>query len=215
MNMKPIERQQIHEIIYEQIKKGILNGDILPGEKLNQDDLAKKLDVSRMPVRDALKRLTNDGLINNSTHKGFVVTKFPKETLLDILYVRSILEPEAVLLAKGHFGESEISTLNELYEESFSETVKVNLVRLREINRNFHFVIYNSIPSKLLLDLIGKLWDRCPNYAMYTELETAVSSLDVHRVILSLLKKGDFAGAAEVMKGHILNTRLHVNSTFE
>ena len=208
MKIQRIEKRQMHEIIYEQIKKGILEGDILPGQKLNQDELAQQMDVSRMPVRDALKRLTNDGLLENSIHKGFVVTAFSKETLLDVLYVRSVLESEAVLLAEGSFTQKEFDALEENYEKSFIETTRGNLVKLRELNREFHFFVYNVIPSRLLLELIEKIWDRFPNYAMYTKPETAENSLNTHRdFLLALKEKKDFALAAAIMKHHILNTQ--------
>lgn len=206
MKIHPIEKKQMHEIVYEQIKSGILDGDFAPGEKLNQDELARELGVSRMPVRDALKQLANDGLIENSIHKGFVVTMFSKETLSDVLYVRSLLEPEAILLAETTFTEDDIRSLDDILRKSELETGNGNLVKIRELNRKFHFALYRSIPSKLLLEHIERLWDRFPNYAMYTKLENAMSSLRMHQRIIDFIKTSDFKSAAAEMKKHILRT---------
>lgn len=206
MKIHPIEKKQMHEIVHEQIKSGILDGDFAPGEKLNQDELARELGVSRMPVRDALKQLANDGLIENNIHKGFVVTKFSKETLTDVLYVRSLLEPEAILLAEQTFTDAGIRNLEDIQRKSMAETERGNLVKIRELNRKFHFALYRSISSKLLLEHIERLWDRFPNYAMYTKLENAMSSLKTHQRIIDFIKASDFKNAAAEMKKHILKT---------
>lgn len=211
MRIQPIEKKQMHEIVYEQIKGGILDGDFAPGEKLNQDELAGELGVSRMPVRDALKRLANDGLIENNIHKGFVVTKFSKETLTDVLYVRSLLESEAILLAENTFTDENVRNLEEIHRQSEIETENGNLVKIMELNRKFHFALYQAITSKLLLEHIERLWDRFPNYAMYTKLENAKNSLRTHRRIIEFIKTSNFIEAAAEMKKHILKTEESLN----
>ena len=202
----------MQELVYEQIKSGILDGDFAPGQKLNQDELAQKLNVSRMPVRDALKRLTNDGLIENNAHKGFVVKKFTRETLADVLYVRSLLESEAILLAEKTFTANDAKTLNEIQRQSEIETENGNLIKIRELNRMFHFALYSSSPSPLLLEHIERLWDRFPNYAMYTKLSNAKNSLRTHQQILDSVTAGHFREAAAGMRLHILNTEKSLNN---
>jgi len=211
MKVYPIEKRQIHEIVYEQIKSGILDGDFAPGEKLNQDELAQEQGVSRMPVRDALKRLVTDGLIENNINKGFVVTKFSKETLTDVLYVRSLLESEAILLAEKTFTDDDIRHLEEIQKQSEIETKTGNLVKIRELNRKFHFALYKPVTSKLLLELIERIWDRFPNYAMYTKLENAKNSLKTHQKIIDFVKASDFRKASAEMKQHILKTEESLN----
>ena len=203
MNIQPIEKKQMHEMIYEQLKSGILDGDFSPGEKLNQDELAQKLGVSRMPVRDALKLLVNDGLIENTIHRGFTVTEFSKETLEDVLYVRSIIEQEAVLQAKSNFTQARTLLLENILLKASAAVENENLYEARKLNAEFHFTIYETVESRILLELIQKLWHRVPNYAMYIKLETAVKSLETHNIILDCLKNGDFKNASIAMRNHI------------
>lgn len=206
MKIYPIEKKQMQDLVYEQIKNGILDGDFVPGQKLNQDELANEMGISRMPVRDALKRLTNDGLIENSARKGFLVKRFTRETLADVLYIRSILESEAILLAEKTLTKDDINNLNEIQRQSEVETKNGNLIKVRELNRMFHFALYGSIPSKLLLEHIERLWDRFPNYAMYTKLNNAKNSLSTHQKIINCVADSKFKEAAAEMRLHILNT---------
>lgn len=212
MKIYPIEKKQMQDLVYEQIKNGILEGDFIPGQKLNQDELANEMGISRMPVRDALKRLTNDGLIENRAHKGFIVTRFTLETLADVLYVRSILESQAILLAENTFIKGDIERLNTIQRQSEIETKNGNLIKVRELNRQFHFALYSSIPSKLLLEHIERLWDRFPNYAMYTKLNNAKNSLGTHQKIIDFITASKFKEAAEEMRLHILNTEKSLNT---
>lgn len=212
MKMHPIEKKQMQELVYEQIKGAILDGWFAPGKKLHQDELANEMGVSRMPVRDALKRLTNDGLIENNINKGFIVKKFTKETLADVLYVRSILESEAVLRAGETFTEDDVETLNNIQRQSEIDMKNANLIKVRELNRMFHFTFYNAIPSKLLLEQIERLWDRFPNYAMYTKPCNAENSLRTHQSIIDCVASANFKKAADEMRLHILHTERSLNN---
>ncbi|WP_028307792.1 GntR family transcriptional regulator [Desulfitibacter alkalitolerans] len=206
-----LERRQVHEQIYDYLKNAILNGELKPGEKLNQDELAKQFGTSRMPVRDALRLLQNDWLVENLPNKGFTVVEFSEEQLKDTLLFRSILEKEAVCLVKGRLTSEDIEKLETLAKEMEQCIERNNLSDMPKLNYEFHFTIYNLVPSKKMLETIKLLWDSFPRYAMLSTNEAALLSQNKHEMIINAIKNGDFEAAGELMRKHILRTNTSIN----
>ncbi len=203
MAISQIKKTPLHEIIYEELKKSILEGEFRPGERLNQSDLADKLGVSRMPVRDALRILENDALVENQLDKGYVVANFSTQKMEDTLFVRSILEPKAVLLSQEHMTDTDIALLEDNLAKAWSDLKMEDWKNIRILNAEFHFTIYNKVSSPLLLELINKLWHSFPKYTLHEHYEANHHSLLVHERILKFMKEGNFTAAAEEMEKHI------------
>jgi DNA-binding GntR family transcriptional regulator len=201
-----IERRQVHEQVYVSLKSAILNGELKPGEKLNQDELAAKYKISRMPIRDALRILASEKIVENIPNRGFTVAHYMDEELKDTLFLRSILEREAMLLARGRLTSADIETMEGLLSKMDECIQRNNLGRLPKLNSEFHFTIYDAVPSKQLLEFIGKLWDRFPRYAMLATIESAQISQEHHLKILEALKNDDYPLAGRLMEDHILTT---------
>ena len=209
MGIEPVVKVQMYEYVYKRIKKGILSGEFLPGEKLNQDQIAQQMNISRMPVRDALRMLEKDGLVVNHLNKGFEVNEFSEDRIKDVLYVRSILESEAVLSLKDTFTSQDISKLEKILQDMRHELNEENYYTygLQKLNYSFHFVMYNKIKSQTMLQVIERLWESYPNYAMYMRQKNAAGSVATHDQIITALKDCNFEKAAEIMKRHILMTK--------
>lgn len=205
MALDQIQKVPLCEIVYNKLKTGILEGDFRPLEKLNQSLLAKQLGVSRMPVRDALRMLERDGLVENHLDKGYIVATFSKDKLDDILLVRRILEPKAVLLAEKHFTSADIAQLENYLSKEWSEYKKGNWKNLHKLNVSFHFTIYNKCSSPLLIEMIQKLWNSFPKYILHEQNDSNRQSLQSHERILDYIKKNDFNAAAKEMEEHIHN----------
>lgn len=199
-----LDRRPVHEQVYDLLKNAILNGDIRPGERLLQDELAKRFGISRMPVRDALRLLEADKLVVSVPNKGVTVADFGAEELQDTFFVRSILEREAVKLAVPRITREDIAVLEGLLAEMDQCLAEKDLSKLTKLNYAFHSAIYNGVPSRRLLDMIKNLWDNFPRYAMLSTLELASGSQEAHRAILAAIKKGDGEEASKVMENHIL-----------
>ncbi|MEW6660944.1 MAG: GntR family transcriptional regulator [Bacillota bacterium] len=204
MEIFSLDRRPVHEQVYDLLRNAILNGEIRPGERLLQDDLAKRFGISRMPIRDALRLLEADKLVVSVPNKGFMVSDFGEEELNDTFFVRSILEREAVLLAVPNITEEAVKALECLVQEMDQCLEERDLGKLTRLNKEFHSVIYRGVPSQCLLGIIRNLWDNFPRYAMLSTLELAEKSQEAHRAILEAIKKGDSVKASRVMENHIL-----------
>ncbi|MCL2569083.1 MAG: GntR family transcriptional regulator [Oscillospiraceae bacterium] len=198
-----IEKVPLHERVYDSLRKSILNGELRPGERLNQNLLSEQFGVSRMPVRDALRMLENENLIEYQINKGHVVSTFPEEKLKDVQFVRGILEGQAVERAGDYITARDIKKLEAILEETKDADEKDDRKRLRKLNVDFHFSIYNLVPSPALAELINKLWYSFPKYILHEERETKHTSLQEHQEILDKIKAKDYKTAAELMRQHI------------
>lgn len=207
MNVARIVKEPLHEIVYYSIKDRILDGTFVSGEKLSQDLLAQQLGVSRMPIRDALRMLENDGLIENTMHKGYVVSEFSKEHLYDILLVRNILEPQAVILSEKYLTDADKAMLKIIIEKAWDALEAHDPKKLQQLNENFHFTIYKSVPSPLLNEMIEKTWRSYPKYRDHLKYEESHESLLVHTEILDLMMENKFNEASQKMSFHILSHR--------
>lgn len=203
--MFQIEQKPIHEKIYGILKNAILNGDIRPGERLLQEDLANKFGVSRMPIRDALRLLETDKLIINTINKGATVVDFSSDELKDTFFVRSILEREAVKLAACNISDADIEELENLFVLMDNSIKMKDFSKLAKLNYEFHSVLYKKVSSKRLFEIIKILWDNFPRYAMLSTEQEALQSQEAHHKIIFALKNKDYENASTIMEKHILD----------
>ena len=143
----------------------IVRGELQPGERLPIEELADVLDMSPMPIREALRRLDAVGLVENVPHRGARVTELSLEDLRDVYEARLALEPLAVQHAAGRFdaenaarGAERLAALNELGDGATFETWPAHTA--------FHFCLYEAAGSDWLLRLIRPLWESSERYRL-------------------------------------------------
>ncbi|TDT15865.1 DNA-binding GntR family transcriptional regulator [Ilumatobacter fluminis] len=139
-----------------EIRKMILTGELLPGEKVNQGEIADRLGVSRIPVREALGALVTEGLLDHWPNTGYTVVRPTVEDLSEIYLMRQVLEAElfrSVDLAALDPGELE--AVNDELRELGTEA---GFYEYREANRRFHFAIFDRSPLRLVLREVRRLW---------------------------------------------------------
>ena len=199
--IEQIEKTPLYEIVYEKLKAGILDGDFRPQERLNQAVLAEQLGVSRMPIRDALRQLEYDNLVENQPEKGYVVATFSQEKVNDIMTVRQILEPRAVIMAMENVTAEDIRKLETILSGSWEALEQEDWKTVVALNHEFHFTIYNKACSPLLSEIILKLWQSFPKYLVHEHSRR--SSLMAHQRILDYMKQNNYVAAAAEMEKHI------------
>ena len=123
--MKMFENQNLSDHVVTLIRKMILNGTLQPGEKINQAQLADKLQISRGPIREALRLLQNEGLIKYELNKGTYITTLSKSDAYEIYTLRGLLEGKAAQLALKHLQLKDFNRLQELIE-GFGKAFKDN-----------------------------------------------------------------------------------------
>lgn len=190
------------EFVESILREGILSGQIAGGTALRQEDLAQQFGVSRMPIREALRQLEAQALIDFTPHKGAVVTTISAADASDLFTVRLALEPMALRLSLPHLSTTDLERAAEAIADMDTER---DLSRMGELNRRFHMTLYAQANSPRLLALVEQhmaVFDR------YLRFELAALGWDHlkqddHHALLAACQAQDEAQALAVLGQHL------------
>lgn len=200
------ERRTAHQMVRDTLRRAILDGSIPARTRLVQAEIAAQLQVSTTPVREALRDLATEGLIQLDAHRGAVVHEASLAELREIYDMRRLLEPEAVRRAVANLTEDQLGDLAELQEAMDAE---IDPVRWVELNRTFHRLIASAAHSKRLVETLHRLEDSAMMYVGVT-LRAAGERLREgnaqHHALLDACRLRDGEKAAEVMVEHLAHT---------
>ncbi len=144
------EYMPLRELVFTTLRQAILKGELKPGERLMEIQLAEKMGVSRTPIREAIRKLSNEGLVTLIPRKGAIVAGISEKMLTDVLQVRMTLEKMAYECAFRNFSDKDMEALKKA-EEVFENAVRDgDLVRITEADEGFHFVIYEAADNDKL-----------------------------------------------------------------
>ncbi len=209
MKVVSFKEKSIRDTIYSEILEDIASGKIYPGEKLVESELAKKFNVSRSPVREALLQLEKEGFIVHRKNVGAVVRKISSKELSDTYELVALLEGFAIENATDNFKEKDIAFLKRL-QESMEDSVKCRKFSAYvELNSEFHRFFVEKARNEKLWKVISSL--RKSIYRVVLEGQTLPSHIDKylasHRKIIKLVARRDIVGAANLMRSHVLDAR--------
>lgn len=194
--------------VYDRIREDILNGVYKEHEELKEATLGKMMDVSRTPVREALRQLELEGLVEIIPNKGARVTGITKKDIEDIYQIRYLLEGLSARWATEHITEELIEKMEEtLYLTEF-HAKKGNFAQVYDLDSQFHELLYEASGSKLLNNILS-------DFHMYvtrirkTSLASgsrSKNSTEEHRAILEAIKERDADKAEECAHNHVNST---------
>src|SRR5690606_9665973 len=137
--IKTAKQMPLAEAAYVRLHEAIRDEVLKPGQRLMEKDLAKWLNMSRTPVRDALRRLETEGMVTHEPHSGLIVTQYDQRAVMELYSVREMLEGTAASRAAQHATEFEVAQLMHLVEQQ--DALKGDVQGLIENNQRFHRVI--------------------------------------------------------------------------
>lgn len=208
------------------IREMILHGELTPGQRVREVELAAKLGVSRTPVRESLPILAQEGMLTQLDTRGFVVRAFTPQEIMDAIDVRGVLEGLAArMLAEQGPPRRLIQLLHECLREGDEIFAKRHLLesdeaRYGEMNKHFHFLIIEGAGSKVIADAIernGRIpfaaahaiaFDNVNLPRMYDYLNAAHRQ---HHAIVQALENGEGARVAGLMYEHAYSTKASIN----
>lgn len=195
--------------IASQLRERILDGRLAPGERIRQEQVAEDFGASRLPVRDALRRLEADGLVTIVANTGAWVSKLTESECADAYQIRERLEP--LLLKQGmlRLEEDEIQELEQLAKAMENAEDVESFLRL---DREFHLLTYSEAPAGMVRDLVERLWNTTQHYrrafAQVNGIDKASITHMEHSLIIDSIKRQDVEEAQRVLAGHIRRTRV-------
>jgi DNA-binding GntR family transcriptional regulator len=199
--------KSLEEKVYLALEDAILTGEYKRGDSLTEMSLCKKLGVSRTPVRSALHRLSEEGLIEIAPNRGAIVVGMNDDDLADIYKIRIRLEGLASSMATERMSDDEKNALAEIIELSEFYLGKGDVEKLKEFDSNFHVIIYKASGSRALSKILSELHR---NIRSYRKLSLTVpgrlaKSIEEHKEILAAIQSGDAKRADEITSHHIEN----------
>ncbi|MEC3980791.1 GntR family transcriptional regulator [Amycolatopsis sp. H20-H5] len=193
------------EVVLEEIRRGILTRELLPGQPLVEAELAQRLGVSKTPVREALKVLSNSGLVTFSPYKGASVCVVDADLARAVYDVRMVLEPEAVRRTVELRDPSLLEDAAEALKQASGAIADRDEAALSLLNRRFHRALYSGCGNPLLVSILDDLKDRAALISIvgWESNPSWRKELTEHKAILAAAKKGDAEGAAALLRKHI------------
>ena len=202
---KRVRRETLGAQVYHLLRDRILRGEIAGGSRLIQGPLSEEIGTSRIPVRDALKRLESDGLVKCDETGRYSVVQFSTEDAEEVYAIRRQLEPFAVELAARAMTSEAMEEIKSLFNELNKAARRRQLEKYIEINTSFHMAIYEASGMVRLVRIIRGLYSGVPSLTPIVLEGRIVRSQEEHAEIVDRLAARDGAGAARAMDRHIEN----------
>lgn len=202
MTVTPAPNKSRAEFVYEHIREGIHNGRYARGERIREEELAQALGVSRTPVREAIARLQNRGLVEVASG-GLIVVELTANEVIELYAVREILESSAARFAAQHASPWEIANLNRITDE-FAAALD-DPERLSHINKAFHAALSVAAHNKYLVRVLGELHDNLAllPQKIFAAPKRVQASLSEHRAIVVAIEARDAEKAEQAARLHL------------
>jgi DNA-binding GntR family transcriptional regulator len=201
----PLAFRTKSQAVYEQLRDWIVHGQLGPGDAVDQERLAESLNVSRMPLRQALQRLESDGLIERQPHRTAVVTGFSQSDIQDIYAARSVLE--GLLAEKGSsaLDAPGLARLAAIYAKTAIAVPADDGDAFVHLDWEFHQTIYRASGSPRTIDIIEQLRSASERYMHYYAAHSprTAESLAEHEQILRACQEGNHDLVRKLTESHI------------
>ncbi len=203
--MAVLERLPLNERIFSVLKKMIQNGELSPGERVKEEEVAKRFGISRTPVREALKRLESLGFIERRRSSGYVVKRFDRDDIEEIYGIMGVLEEYAITLAVDNVTPSDIEKLKSLLTELEGALKEGDMRKVVRVNNKFHDILYGLSKRKRLIALINYFRELFNVFRRWLliEKESATAALRDHWRIVELLELKDKGRLRRAIRSHI------------
>ena len=194
----------LRDVVFNTLRQAILRGELKPGERLMEIQLANKLGVSRTPIREAIRKLELEGLVLMIPRKGAEVADISEKSLRDVLEVRRALEELAVRLTCEKITKAQIRELRESAEEFKKILRSSDITQIAEADVRFHDIIYMATDNQKLIQLLNNLRDRYRiEYLKRPEVYPQLTA--EHEEIIRRIERKEKEEACEIVCKHIDN----------
>lgn len=205
------ERQTASDHVADALRQAIVSGQFEDGEELNQVELAQHFNVSRVPIREALRRLQAEGLVSAEAHRRATVIGLNRERAEEIYAVRALLESFMLERAAEHLTNADLKALNELCDVMEKSSDHSEWLAL---NHRFHQQLLAPGGSPVAMAIVERLSGQVERYLRRSGgVQRVEEAGREHRQILRALKRGDVERAKEMLSRHIFTTWSRVSQS--
>lgn len=202
------------ERITDALRQAILLGQLRPGSRVRQEEIAEQFGISRIPVREALRDLESEGLVILVPNSGAWISRLDRAECIEIYKIRERLEPLALLESCPGLSEATLDAIEDLGRRIEQNQSSEEFLRL---DREFHLLSYEAAGMPQLMQMIHKFWNVTQQYRrVFTQSVGPVGMETIfqeHRLITEALRRRDAQHAAMLLRGHIRRTRLQLEQS--
>jgi DNA-binding GntR family transcriptional regulator len=212
-DVKVNEYMPLRDVVFKTLRQSILRGELAPGERLMEIQLAKRLGVSRTPIREAIRKLELEGLVIMIPRKGAEVAGITEKNLRDVLEVRRSLEELAINLACQRISEEGMEKLAGA-QEAFKKALETSdMLEIARADEAFHDVIYAGTGNDRLVQILNNLREQMYRYRLEYIKDTGKRQLLLveHDNILKAVKSRNIEAAREAIREHIDNQEITIS----
>jgi len=193
------------EIVYAHLREQILSGGLPPGQRITLAGLAKQLEVSVMPIRDAVARLEREGLVSQTPHKDIRVTDLAVHDITQLFDIRGALEALAARLAAGNAAARCAGQLVAADARMRSAFAVRDFYAMADANWDFHRAILAAAANPHLARMLEDVWARCFRFRLGYKLipGRAEATFIEHAAIIAAMQAGDVAAVAQAAQDHV------------
>lgn len=198
--------------VYDEIKRGILKGQYMPGDVLTERKLSDEMGISRTPIREAMQMLAHDGWLVMETYKGAVVREFDLEYVLEVLKIRKSLEMLAVEDAVLNVTDRDLEELEEIARCQRDMLNHYDEYDYIEMDRKFHQKIYELSHNRTLQGLLNNFNDIISFFGIRAlkQKERKITTMEEHQKILDAVKSREAGAAVRAMEDHMSKTFINI-----
>lgn len=204
-----LDRPLLREVAYERLKSAIQVGDLQPGEPLSELRLSEFLEISRTPVREALQLLVQEGLVKNMPNRAMTVAAPSMQEVLNVLHIRSLIDPEIARLVAESASKASIEVLREAVNELIKAAENEDRLAWSKADTIYHETLSSACPNMLLGELGLQMRNR--THLVATDVQTTPMRLKhcsvEHGAVVEAIERRAPQAAQEAMRQHILHLR--------
>ncbi|GAA6177770.1 GntR family transcriptional regulator [Sulfitobacter pacificus] len=206
---RAVIKQSLPEVIANDLRERILSGEMAEGEIIRQEALAEEYDVSRMPVREALKRLNAEGLVQWTNNRGGSVTKHSLGQIGEIFDLRTLIEVDLFRRAIPKMTKADFERSEKLLEEMETSYAEDDVGKWGSLNYAYHSALYRAAGRELTTELLDRINLQSDRYVRLhlSVMKQREPAKEEHRELLRLAKQGLVDEACEILAQHIGRTK--------
>ncbi len=198
--------------IADALRASILSGELSPGERIRQEEIAEQFGASRIPVREALRILVTDGIVKMVSNSGAWVSSLTQAECSEHYQIRERLEPLLLRYSLPSLTPDAFAKMVTLVGAMKATTDMEEFMRL---DREFHWLSYSGASANTLSGMIERLWNTTQPYRRVFMQIVRVGGIDVthleHELLLDAIRRGDSEDAERILNGHIRRTRIELD----
>ena len=207
---QPLRVRSVVGLAYDEIRSLIVEGSLAPGSRLGQGELAERLGISRGSVREALRRLAGDGLVDFEVNRGFFVAEVGLDDVRQRLEARLALEPEIARLAASRRTEDDLSAMRATID---AESAARTSDEVHDASRAFHFAVAAATQNPVFTRILDGLWIADVGRRLLAQRRSAEGwqndDVTEHRALVKAFEAGDGDLSARLMGAHVESAVRH------